>query len=223
MTTNPLDTIIVEPTQPATHTVIILHGLGADGSDFTSIIPELKLPEHLAVRFIFPHAPVRPITINNGYHMRGWYDITSLTAEGRDDHAGIALSQQQIEQLIIQQQDSGIDSSKILLMGFSQGAAMALTVGLRYSQPLAGIIALSGYLPAAKETLALASQANKHIPIFIGHGTADPIVMYQWGQMTYQTLKQAGYPVDWHSYPIQHHVSIDEINDIGAWMRGILK
>lgn len=221
MTMNHLDAIVIEPAQPATHTIIILHGLGADGSDFTSIIPELKLPSQLAVRFIFPHAPVRPITINNGYHMRGWYDITSLTVEGRDDHAGIATSQQQIEHLIKQQEDSGINSTNVLLMGFSQGAAMALTVGLRHAKPLAGIVSLSGYLPVAKETLSTTSIANKNIPIFIGHGTADPVVMFQWGQMTYQALQQAGYHVDWHSYPIQHTVSREEIDDIGAWIRKI--
>ncbi|MHB1222061.1 MAG: alpha/beta hydrolase [Gammaproteobacteria bacterium] len=219
MTTNDLDFITIEPTTPATHTIIILHGLGADGGDFTSIVPELKLPANLAVRFIFPHAPQRPITINNGYHMRGWYDITSLTAEGRDDHAGIQTSLTQIEQIMAQQEASGIESNKIILMGFSQGAAMALTTGLRHTKPLAGIIALSGYLPVAKDTLAIASPANKNIPIFIGHGTADAVVMYQWGQKTSQTLQQAGYNVDWHSYPMQHTVCLEEINDISQWIQ----
>ena len=211
--------IVIEPKTPATHSLIVLHGLGADGHDFLSLSTELGLPNTLSMRFIFPHAPIRPITLNNGYPMRGWYDITSLTAEGREDKEGLLDSVHYINALIEQQIAAGLPSHRIFLMGFSQGCALSLTAGLRHTQPLAGIIALSGYLPLAQETLAIAT--NKNLPIFMAHGTEDNVVAYPYGKASYMTLRQAGYQPSWHEYAMPHTVCEEEIRDISQWIQTI--
>lgn len=218
---NLLSCIEIEPKQPANKTIIVMHGLGADGNDFVPIVSELNLPSSLAVRFVFPHAPVMPVTINNGYEMRAWYDILAMNIDRHVDQAGVHRSVREVEKLIERENERGITSENIILAGFSQGAAMALTTGLRYLQPLGGIIALSGYLPLAQATLHDAGEANKHTPIFIGHGTQDPVVPYVLGKTTETILKEAGYSVSWHHYLIPHSVSAEEIRDIGNWIREV--
>lgn len=214
--------IEIAPATPATKSVIWLHGLGADGSDFVSIVPELKLPTSSAVRFIFPHAPIMPVTINNGYEMRAWFDIYDLAIAKRIDEAGIAQSVKTIDSLIENEVARGIATENIILAGFSQGAVIALTAGLTYPKKLGGIMALSGYLPLADKVLQHASAANQSIPIFIAHGTEDPIVPYALGKGTYVALQQAGYPVSWHSYDMPHCVCAEEIKDISHWISGKL-
>lgn len=215
-----LSCIEIEPTVPATHSVIWMHGLGADGHDFVSLVPDLSLPKELGIRFIFPNAPVRPVTINGGYQMRAWYDITGITLEARIDKEGIIDSILAVNALIEREVNRGIPTNKIILAGFSQGAVMALTTGLRYHQPLAGILALSGYFPLHEETIALA-KANRNTPIFLAHGTEDVGVPYALGIMAYSQLKDAGLPVSWHAYPMGHSVCMEEIQDISKWMQGV--
>lgn len=220
---NLLPCIEIEPRDPATHSVIWLHGLGADGNDFVPIIHELNLPDNSNVRFIFPHAPIMPVTVNNGYEMRAWYDIYGITLQAKIDREGIQRSVLEVEKLIGRELARGIPSQHIILAGFSQGAAIALTVGLCYKQTLGGIIALSGYLPLASELQQKANPLNQGIPIFLAHGTEDPIVPYALGLGTYDILQKTGYGVDWHSYPIPHSVCIEEIEDISKWMRRVIK
>src|SRR3990167_181888 len=210
--------IEIEPAVPAQHTIIWLHGLGAAGNDFVPIVPELHLPSHHTIRFIFPHAPIMPITLNNSYGMRVWYDLYSLNNNHRVDETGIAQSVLSITELIEAEIARGISSTHIILAGFSQGAAIALTTGICYSQALGGIIALSGYLPLTN-TVDQASSANRKIPIFIAHGTHDPIVPYLAGKTAETLLQQAGYPVSFHTYPMAHSVCGEEIKDIGQWIK----
>ena len=207
-----------QPDKPASAAVIWLHGLGADGSDFVPVVPELKLPESVNIRFVFPHAPVRPITINQGYHMRGWYDITSLDIANRDDDEGIRQSAQIMSQLCDEQIASGIAANRIIFAGFSQGGAIALFAGLRYPQKLAGIMALSTYLPLGDTLAQEASAENRDTPIFMAHGLNDDIVAYEFGIRSCSRLKQQNYPVQWSDYPMAHSVSIEEIRDIGNWI-----
>jgi len=214
-----LSCIEIEPTNPANTSIIWLHGLGADGNDFVSVIPELNLPPTTTMRFIFPHAPIMPVTINNGYKMRAWYDIYAIAIDAKIDRNGINQSVRQLEKLIQREISRGIDTKNIFLAGFSQGAAIALTTGLCYPASLAGIIALSGYLPLANEVLQKASVANRHTPIFLAHGTEDPIVPYTIGKMGYDILRQAAYPVTWHSYTMLHSICEAEINDISQWLQ----
>ncbi len=216
-----LKTIEIEPKTTATHSVIWLHGLGASGDDFVPIVPELHLPSNLAVRFIFPHAPVRPVTINAGYEMRAWYDIIGIQLDSIIDRKGIEQSLTLIEELIQGEINRGIPANHIILAGFSQGAVMALTVGLRRTTPLAGIIALSGYFPLADETLKLANP-NRAAPIFFAHGAQDIIVPFPLGKMSYMILKEAHFKVDWHAYPMGHAVCGEEIQDIGQWIEKTL-
>ena len=201
-----------------TASVIWLHGLGADGSDFVPIVPELDLPDSLKIRFIFPHAPVRPVSCNGGYRMRAWYDIYSLDDLEQEDEAGMKDSQQRIETLIQTENDRGIPSDRIVLMGFSQGGAIALYTGLRHPQQLAGIAALSAYLPLRNTPNALYHQANKATPIFMAHGSHDPVVRYEYGKSTHQLLKSMGYAVSWKSYAMDHSVCLEEIADIADWL-----
>ncbi|OGT36983.1 MAG: carboxylesterase [Gammaproteobacteria bacterium RIFCSPHIGHO2_12_FULL_37_14] len=212
----------IEPPVPAKHTIIWLHGLGADGNDFVPIVSELNLPANNGIRFIFPHAPIMPVTLNNGYEMRAWYDIYSLTNNHRVDESGIVQSLTSINELIEAEIARGISSSNILLAGFSQGAAIALTAGLHYQQTLAGIIALSGYLPLMEKTFDQANESNRKIPIFIAHGTQDSVVPYAAGKAAETLLRQAGYTVEWHHYAMQHSVCAEEMNDIGQWIKNIL-
>ncbi len=218
-----LETVEIGAADNATHSVIWLHGLGADGNDFVSIVPELMLPAELAVRFVFPHAPSRPITLNGGMRMRAWFDITSLDRSSAEDSAGINASQAAIEQLIEREMARGVAAENIVLAGFSQGGAMALHTGLRQPESLAGIMALSTWLPQWDRLADEASEANSSTPIFMAHGSFDPMVPCQFGEMSRDYLSQTGYQVDWHAYPMQHQVCLEQIADIGRWLKTVLK
>ncbi|MEQ8270591.1 alpha/beta hydrolase-fold protein [Algiphilus sp.] len=214
--------VTLEPASPARATVIWLHGLGADGNDFVPIVPELKLPDELAVRFVFPHAEVRPVTLNGGMAMRAWYDIISLDRNGPQDEKGIRASAARIDSLIAEQVEAGIASDKILVAGFSQGGAIALHAGLRHAQRLAGVLGLSTYLPLEQHLAEEASAANREVPILLCHGSQDPMVPIQLGQHSCEALRQQGYAPQWQDYPMQHQVCLEEIQDISAWMQPLL-
>lgn len=213
--------IEIAPAIPAKKTVIWLHGLGADGNDFVPIVPELKLPASLGVRFLFPHAPIMPVTINSGYQMRAWYDIVSLSLDQHIDQTSMTKSVRLIGQIIEQEINRGIAIENIMLAGFSQGAVIALMTALFYPKRLAGIIALSGYLPMMNEALAKTSPVNKSIPIFMGHGTEDGVVPLNLGKAAYLTLQAAHYNVSWHSYPMAHAVCMEEIQDLSRWLQEV--
>ncbi len=200
--------------------VIWMHGLGADGNDFVPVIKELSLPESLPLRFIFPHAPMRPVTVNGGQVMRAWYDLMELgSVERKVDEAGIRESQRAIEALINQEISRGVPANRIVLAGFSQGGAIALHTGLRCSQGLAGILALSTYLPLASSLEAETSSANRSIPIFMAHGEQDTMIPISIAESSFKELVRHGYKVEWHEYPMAHSVSVEEITDIGAWLK----
>jgi len=202
--------------------VIWLHGLGADGHDFEPIVPQLVRPGERAVRFVFPHAPIRPVTLNNGFAMRAWYDIVSLERRGPEDETGIRASQAVVEELIRRENARGIASNRIVLAGFSQGGALALFAGLRHAERLAGIMGLSCYLLLAGRLAAERSAANQSTPIFLAHGLEDPIVAAQLGEQARVSLEAAGYPVEWHSYAMPHSVCPQEVADIAQWLRRVL-
>ncbi len=208
--------ITVEPPRKANGCVIWLHGLGADGHDFEGILPSLGLPADHAIRFLFPHAPLRPITVNNGMVMPGWYDIASGDFSRRGDETGIESSVTLINHLIVQQMDSGVAANRIVLAGFSQGGVIALHTALRFSQPLAGVMALSSYLPFP-EKIPEASAAAA--PIFIAHGSHDTVVPFDEGRRACDTLQQQGYPCDWHHYPMEHAVCAEEVDAISHYIR----
>ncbi|HET8897370.1 MAG TPA: dienelactone hydrolase family protein [Rhodanobacteraceae bacterium] len=201
-----------------THSIIWLHGLGADGHDFAPIVPELVDPAWPALRFVFPHAPVRPVTINNGMSMRAWYDITGFDLTSRQDEAGIRASVAATGALIAREHERGVPSERIILAGFSQGGAIALSAGVRHAQKLAGIVALSTYLPISATVATERHAANAATPIFWGHGTADPVVVLQRGSDSRNALQALGYPVDWHTYPMAHAVCAEEIGDLRHWL-----
>jgi phospholipase/carboxylesterase len=199
--------------------VIWLHGLGADGHDFEPIVPQLLLPASLSIRFLFPDAPFRTVTINGGYMMRAWYDIyEDISAQAEQDRQGIIESAEIISLMIEQQIESGIDSQRIVLAGFSQGGAIALYTGLKLDQPLAGILALSSYLPLADELPCPVETVNKNINVFMGHGHQDPIVPFRYGYSTHEHLARCGPRIDWHEYDMQHSVCAQEILDIREWL-----
>ena len=216
---NLLEYIEVTTTDKPEYSVIWLHGLGADGHDFEAIVPFLGLSPATAVRFIFPHALMRPITVNGGAVMRAWYDIIEISTTKGQDEAGIRHSADKIRALIEHEIKRGIPASKIVLAGFSQGGAMALHVGLRYPERLAGIMALSAYLVFPQRLQSEHSEANSATPVFVGHGTQDPMVPLALGQAVQSTLKTGQWPVEWHTYPIPHSVSQPEMADIGRWLR----
>jgi phospholipase/carboxylesterase len=218
---NYLPLVEIEPDTTAQYSMIWLHGLGADGHDFVSFVPELQLPSEFAMRFIFPHAPIIPVTLNGGYEMRAWFDVFGLSLQERIDEEGIAQSMVQIEKLIQREVEKGIPTENIFLGGFSQGCAMALATGLFHDKPLAGILGLSGFFPPHK--LQDASLANKQTPIFLAHGTQDPVVPYELGEMTNTMLTSAGYPVTWRTYPIVHTVCKEEIDEISQWLQKVMK
>ena len=205
-----------------TASVIWLHGLGADGNDFVPVVGELGLPPQLAVRFIFPHAPMQPVTINSGFVMRAWYDVFNQDMSFREDETGVRRSQQEIEKLITKEKDRGFGASRIVLAGFSQGGAIALQTGLRHSERLAGIMALSSYLPLASTLAAEASAANHDVPIFMAHGTADPLIPLPLASLSREHLKQQGYQVEWHQYLMPHSVCLEEMQEIGQWLQRVL-
>jgi phospholipase/carboxylesterase len=221
--TRELDCVELEPQAPANASVIWLHGLGADGNDFVPVVPELELPDTLAVRFVFPHAPVRPVTINGGMRMRAWYDILGLDRAAREDAQGIRESQALVEALIRKETARGIPSERVVLAGFSQGGAITLQTGLRFPEKLAGLMVLSGYLPQRDSVATEASVANRGIPLFMAHGEFDYMLPLQLGSFSRDLLQQQGYAVEWHSYPMEHQVCAEEIRDIAAWLTGVLR
>ncbi len=200
--------------------VIWMHGLGADGNDFMPVVKELGLPDHLPLRFIFPHAPMRAVTINAGHVMRAWYDIIEISSvERKVDEAGIRESQRAIEALIEREIARGVAANRIVLAGFSQGGAIALQTALRYKRGLAGILALSTYLPLAASLETEASSANHGIPIFMAHGQQDTVIDISIAESSVKELRRIGYKVDWREYPMAHSVSMEEISDIGTWLK----
>jgi phospholipase/carboxylesterase len=220
-----LQSIEIESGKNPTAAVIWMHGLGADGRDFVPIVHELDLDAAPAVRFVFPHAPIRPVTINGGALMRAWYDVSFGDLEGRSrraDEAGLRESRDQIIALIEREVARGVEARNIVLAGFSQGGAVALETGLRHPQRLAGVLALSTYLPLANTLPREASAANRETPIFMAHGLYDPVVPYAVGAESGRLLVELGYPVEWHEYPMPHSVCPQEIEDIGAWLRRVL-
>jgi len=223
MTNAPDNPIEIETGASPSAAVIWLHGLGADGNDFAPIVSELQLPNSLHIRFIFPHAPVQPVTCNGGYAMRSWYDIFSLEDFEHEDEAGLIASRQRLCALIEKENQRGIPTQRIVIMGFSQGGAVALYSGLRHTQPLAGIGALSTYLPLHKTSHDGYSKENQDVPIFMAHGIHDPVVKYEYGKKSCELLQGMGYKVRWKSYAMEHNVCAEEISDIGAWLTECLK
>jgi phospholipase/carboxylesterase len=222
----PLEAIEIETAPNPAAAIIWMHGLGADGNDFAPIVPELDLRELPGVRFIFPHAPMRPVTINNGAVMRAWYDVSFGDLEGNSrkaDEQGVREAQAAIGELIARENRRGIASRKIVSAGFSQGGAIALQTGLRYAERLAGVMALSTYLPLAGSLPSEASAQNKDVPIFYAHGTYDPVIALPMATVSRDKLRELGWKVEWHEYPMQHSVSAEEIADISAWLRGVLR
>jgi phospholipase/carboxylesterase len=218
MSADLLSCVEVQPDGPAKCAVIWLHGLGADGHDFEPIVPFLGLPSDLGVRFIFPHAPMRAVTINMGLIMRAWYDVRGQELRLEQDEKGIRESADQVQALIAREHERGLPFNKILLAGFSQGGAIALHVALRYPETLAGLLALSCYLVDAGTLEAEISAANRRIGIFQAHGTEDPLVPLQRGVETRDRLQDLGYQVEWRSYPMAHEVHPQQIRDVGAWL-----
>jgi phospholipase/carboxylesterase len=217
-----LDAIELE-TAPAPRAAIIwLHGLGADGHDFVPIVPELGLPPTPGIRFVFPHAPLRPVTINGGAVMRAWYDVVAAGGDRRETEAGVRESQRQVEALIERERTRGMAPSAIMLAGFSQGGAMALQTGLRHPERLAGIIALSCFLPLADTVEAEASPAARTMPIFMAHGTRDPLIPIARGRQARDRLEALNYRVTWHEYAMPHSVCAEEIADIARWLTATL-
>lgn len=198
--------------------ILWLHGLGADGNDFAPIVPALVDPAWPPLRFVFPHAPVRPVTINNGMSMRAWYDIAAFDLNARQDEAGMRASIGEVETLIEREHSRGVPSERIVLAGFSQGGAIALAAGLRHPQRLAGIVALSTYLPLHAALAGERSASNAATPIFWGHGSVDPVVVLQRGIDSRDLLQSLGYPLEWHTYPMAHAVCPEEIGDLRRWL-----
>lgn len=217
-----LQTIEIETGTQPDASVIWLHGLGADGNDFVPIVQELGLPDELAVRFVFPHAPMMPVTINGGYVMRAWYDVSFDGLDKRPDERGIRASQAAIEQLLAREKARGIPARRTVLAGFSQGGAMTLHTGLRHAERLAGLMVLSSYLPLPQLLAAERSPANAATPIFMAHGEDDPVIAIDLAERSVEQLRSLGYSVDWRAYPMEHSVCLDEIAHVGEWLRGIL-
>ena len=210
------------PSVPARSSIIWLHGLGADGHDFEPIVSELGLAEDLAVRFIFPHAPERAVTINGGVVMRAWYDILGLDIRRDEDIEGLRTSETQVRALVEREVSRGVSEERIVLAGFSQGGAIALQAGVRHPRRLAGIMALSTYLTLPEKLESEASPANSDCPIFMAHGTQDPVVPYEGGERSRPALEAQGYEVEWREYPMPHSVCAEEIADISSWLTGVL-
>ncbi len=213
-----LESIEIETAPQPRFAVIWMHGLGADGHDFVPLVEELGLPSQPGVRFIFPHAPMQPVTLNGGLLMRAWYDVLTPGFTLREDAQGVRASQRAIDALIAREVGRGIDPEHIVLGGFSQGGAMALHTGLRSPEPLGGIVALSTYLPLAESLSAEASPANARVSIFMAHGSYDPLIPLSLARASRDRLVAMGYPVEWRVYPMQHSVCMEEIADIGAWL-----
>jgi len=217
-----LERIIIEPSQSADSSVIWLHGLGASGSDFSDVIPMLNLPKMHRTRFVFPEAPIQAVTINGGAHMPAWYDISHIDLEKRQDAKGIEKSEERLRDLILQEQTLGIPVNKIILMGFSQGGAVAIHTALRYMEPLAGVGVLSSYLPMPQRVEAQRHTANLSIPIFMAHGAIDPVVPFLQAQRSRDALIKLGYEPVLESYPMEHSICSEECQDLGRWLQACL-
>ena len=213
-----LDAVEINPVLPPRASIIWLHGLGADGHDFEPLIPQLDIVDTLGVRVVLPHAPRRPVTINGGMLMPAWYDIAAANFSRGQDSEGIRASEQQLRALITREVELGIPAAQVLLAGFSQGGAIALHTGLRYPEPLAGILALSTYLPLAARLEAEMSTANRTVPIMMAHGTQDPVVPLPLAEESCARLQQAGYHIDWHTYAMPHAVYPEEVADVRHWL-----
>lgn len=218
-----LPCVETETAPDPTHAIIWLHGLGADGNDFAPIVPQLVGADWPAVRFVFPHAPTRPVTLNGGMAMRAWYDIAGTDLASKQDEPGIRASIESVRALIAREVERGIAPEHIVLAGFSQGGAITLATALRHAQKLAGIVALSSYLPLHDKTADEIHPANRDTPIFQAHGSADPVVAPQLGSLTRDWLHDAGYAVNWHSYPMAHQVCAEEITDLQQWLHARLQ
>lgn len=213
-----LDAVVINPPGTARACIVWLHGLGADGHDFEPLIPQLGVVREYGVRVVLPHAPSRPVTINGGMVMPAWYDVLAPDFRQGEDAAGIRQSQQQLEALIEREVRSGIAPRNVILAGFSQGGAVVLHTGLRYPEPLGGIMALSSYLPLSERLAAEASPANARTSLMMAHGTADPVVPLALAQQSCELLRSRGYTVEWHSYPMQHALCAEELQDIRVWL-----
>ncbi|MDQ3494641.1 MAG: alpha/beta hydrolase [Pseudomonadota bacterium] len=213
-----LDAVELQTGAAPTWSVVWLHGLGADGHDFEPIVPQLVRPDWPAIRFVFPHAPVRAVTINNGVRMRAWYDIKDFDLANRADEAGVGASILQVEALVAREVARGVPRSRILLAGFSQGGAVALAAGLRSAEPFAALVALSTHLPSAHKAEATLAPGAASQPVFMAHGLHDPVVPYAAGEQSAALLRKLGFAVDWHRYPMAHAVCAEEIADLGDWM-----
>jgi phospholipase/carboxylesterase len=213
-----LETIERVTAPDPTWSVIWLHGLGADGSDFAPMVPELLRPRWPHLRFVFPHAPVRPVTLNGGMRMRAWYDIRDLELTSRADETGVRESIAQVDELVAREGERGIAPGRIILAGFSQGGAVALSAALRREQALGGVLALSTYLPLGNANAAEATAAGRSTPVFMAHGTQDPMVRPEWGSASRDALRALGVPVEWRTYPMPHSVCADEVRDIADWL-----
>ena len=218
---DPLETVELESAPAPLASIIWMHGLGADGHDFVPIVPELRVP--VAVRFVFPHAPMRPVTINQGMVMRAWYDVRAIHGERREDAEGVRASQAQIEALIAREKARGIPAGRIVLAGFSQGGAMALHTGLRHPERLAGVLALSCFLPLADALAAEAAPANRDVPVFMAHGAYDDLIPLARARRAHDALAALGWRVEWHQYPMPHSVCPEEIVDVSAWLTSVLR
>jgi phospholipase/carboxylesterase len=216
-----LETVTVETGPNPTFSIIWMHGLGADGHDFEPLVPELLEDGMPSLRFVFPHAPVRPVTINNGYQMRAWFDIIGIDRRSAEDFEGIAATAAAIDGLIKQENERGVATDRIAIAGFSQGGAMALHIATRHSEKFAGVVALSCYLPLSKALATTRSAANQSTPVFMAHGIQDPVVPYELGDESRQLLVAAGYPVEWHSYPMPHALCEPEVTDLRAWLKRV--
>ena len=217
-----LETIEEETGPDPRWSVLWLHGLGADGHDFVPLVPELVRPNWPAMRFVFPHAPVRAVALNNGFRMRAWYDLAAGDITSRADVAGVRESQAHIEALIAREKARGIVAKRIVLAGFSQGGVVALDTGVRHAERLAGIVALSTYLVLPDKLADEAAAANRDVPIFMAHGSFDPMVRPEWGEAGRRALEAAGYTVEWHTYPMPHSVVWEEVEAIRAFLARVL-
>lgn len=217
----PLETVEVEPEEPATAAVVLMHGLGADGHDFEALVPEMALPGR-PVRWVFPHAPVRAVTVNGGYPMRAWYDIVAIDRRVPEDEAGIASSAEAVRALVEREKARGVPTERVVLAGFSQGGAIALHTAVRHPERLAGVVALSAYLPLASRLAVEAHPANAAVGVFMAHGEHDPVVPLALGEGSRDALRARGYDVRWRTYPMPHSVCAAEVRDLREWLGGVL-